>query len=241
MKAPRQARSDQTSALRIGDRNRRRILEAAIEVFALRGYDGARIKEIAERSRLPKANVYYYFRTKRAIYETIIDNLVGEWDVALAELDAARDPREALSGYIRAKLEFSRKRTAQSRLFANEVVHGGRFLSGAVRRHMRAATAAKAKVLEGWMKAGLMDPVDPVHLFILLWAATQFYADFGVMAKNGLGVKRLTRAHFDAAAGTIAQIVLQGCGIRLRASRRKPGQAEEPGQRSLPSRSVSKA
>jgi TetR/AcrR family transcriptional regulator len=227
MKAPRQAKSDETSALRIGDRNRGRILDAAIEVFALRGYDGARIKEIAERSRLPKANVYYYFRTKRAIYETIIDNLVGEWDAALAELDAARDPREALSGYIRAKLEFSRKRTAQSRLFANEVVHGGRFLSGAVRRHMRAATAGKAKVLESWMKAGLMDPVDPVHLFILLWAATQFYADFGVMAKNGLGVKRLTRAHFDAAAGTIAQIVLQGCGIRLRASRRKPLPAAE--------------
>jgi len=241
MKAPRQAKSAETSALRIGDRNRGRILAAAIEVFALRGYDGARIKEIAERSRLPKANVYYYFRTKRAIYETIIDNLVGEWDAALAELDAARDPREALSGYIRAKLEFSRKRTAQSRLFANEVVHGGRFLSGAVRRHMRAATAEKAKVFESWMRAGLMDPVDPVHLFILLWGATQFYADFGVMAKNGLGVERLTRAHFDAAAGTIAQIVLKGCGIRLRGSRRESGQAEAPGQRSLPSRSVSKA
>lgn len=241
MKAPRQAKSDQTSAVRIGDRNRGRILDAAIEVFALRGYDGARIKEIAERSRLPKANVYYYFRTKRAIYATIIDNLVGEWDAALAELDAARDPREALSGYIRAKLEFSRKRTAQSRLFANEVVHGGRFLSRAVRRHMRAATAEKGKVFESWMKAGLMDPVDPVHLFILLWGATQFYADFGVMARNGLGVERLTRAHFAAAAETIAQIVLQGCGIRLRASGREPGQAEEPGQRSLLRRSVSKA
>lgn len=228
MKASRQAKSAETSALRIGDRNRGRILEAAIEVFALRGYDGARIKEIAEGSQLPKANVYYYFRTKRAIYETIIDNLVGEWDAALAELDATRDPREALCGYIRAKLEFSRKRTAQSRLFANEVVHGGRFLSRAVRRHMRAATVEKAKVFESWMKAGLMDPVDPVHLFILLWGATQFYADFGVMAKNGLGVERLTRADFAAAAETIAQIVLQGCGIRLRASGRKPRPAGQP-------------
>ena len=100
-------------------------------------------------------------------------------------------------------------------MFANEVVHGGRFLSRAVRRHMHAATAEKAKVFESWMKAGLMDPVDPVHLFILLWGGTQFYADFGVMAKNGLGVKHLTRAHFAAGAETIAQIVLNGCGIRL--------------------------
>jgi hypothetical protein len=101
-------------------------------------------------------------------------------------------------------------------MFANEVVHGGRFLSHTVRRHMRAATAEKVKVFETWMKRGLMDPVDPLHLFILLWGATQFYADFGVMAKNGLGVQRPTSAHFDAAAKTIAQIVLKGCGIRLR-------------------------
>ena len=94
-------------------------------------------------------------------------------------------------------------------MFASEVVHGGRVLSRAVRRHMH-AVAEKAKVFECWMKAGLMDPVDLVHLFILLWGATQFYADSGVMAKNGLGVKRLTRAHFTAGAETIAQIVLNG-------------------------------
>lgn len=219
MMAPSHVRSEIASSLRVGDRNRARILDAAIEVFALRGYDGARIAEIAEQSHLPKANVYYYFRTKRAIYETIIENLIGEWDAALAQLDAARDPGEALSAYICAKLEFSRKRSAQSRMFANEVVHGGRFLSRAVRRHMHAATAEKANVFESWMKAGLMDPVDPVHLFILLWGATQFYADFGVMAKNGLGVRRLTRAHFAAGAETIAQVVLNGCGIRLRDAR----------------------
>jgi TetR/AcrR family transcriptional regulator len=241
MSAPRQARPRQTSALRIRDRNRARILDAAVEVFALRGYDGARIKEIAERSRLPKANVYYYFRTKRAIYETIIENLIGEWDAALAELDAARDPGEALSGYIRAKLEFSRKCSAQSRMFANEVVHGGRFLSRAVRRHMHAVTAEKAKVFESWMKAGLMDPVDPVHLFILLWGATQFYADFGVMARNGLGVKRFSSAHFADAAETISRIVLNGCRIRRPRRPFRGAAGGAAGQGSLLSRSVSRA
>jgi AcrR family transcriptional regulator len=241
MTTPRQSRAGERATLKVGDRNRARILDAAIEVFALRGYDGARIAEIAERSKLPKANIYYYFRTKRAVYETIIENLVAEWDVALAHLDPGRDPKEALSDYIRAKLEFSRKRTAQSRMFANEVVHGGRFLSHAVRRHMHAATAEKAKVFEAWIKAGLMDAVDPVHLFILLWGATQFYADFGVMAKNGLGVQRLTSTHFDAAAETIGQIVLKGCGIRLRPAARGLEPAPKADQGSLPSRSLSSA
>ena len=63
-------------------------------------------------------------------------------------------------------------------------------------------------------KTGLTDPVNPFHLFILLWGATQFYADFGVMPKNGLGVQRLTRAHFDTVAENMARVVLKGCGIR---------------------------
>ena len=188
---------------RIRERNRARILEASIKIFARKGFDGASIAEIADRSGLPKANVYYYFKTKKAIYTTIIDDLIAEWDAALAVLGVDRDPAEALADYIRAKLNFSRKHAAQSKIFANEVVHGGQLLSRRNREHMHAITIEKAKVFEGWMKAGRMDSVHPLHLFILLWGSTQFYADFGAMAENALDVQRVGRINFDAAAETI--------------------------------------
>lgn len=62
-----------------------------------------------------------------------------------------------------------------------------------------------------------------------------------MMAKNGLGVQRLTSAHFDAAAETVAQIVLKGCGIYPHATNREARPVTEPTQGSLPSRSVSSA
>jgi TetR/AcrR family transcriptional regulator len=198
---------------RIRARNKQRILDAATTVFSRRGFDGASIAEIAKRSGLPKANVYYYFKTKEAIYATIIANLIDEWDNALAHLRADREPAEALADYVRAKLEFSRKHAAQSKMFANEVVHGGRFLSRASRAHIHAATVEKAKVFEGWAKAGKMDPVHPMHLFILLWASTQFYADFDVMAKNALATRRVSARDFDIAATMITRVVLKGCGV----------------------------
>jgi len=201
---------------RIRARNKRRILDAATIVFSRKGFDGASIAEIAQRSRLPKANVYYYFKTKQAIYATIIANLIDEWDNALAHLRADCEPADALADYVRAKLEFSRQHAAQSKMFANEVVHGGRFLSRASRAHIHAATVEKAKVFEGWAKAGKMDPVHPMHLFILLWAATQFYADFDVMAKNALATRRVSARDFDAAATMITGVVLKGCGITSR-------------------------
>ena len=198
---------------RIRARNKRRILDAAIIVFSRKGFDGASIAEIARRSGLPKANVYYYFRTKEAIYATIIANLIAEWDNALAYLRSDREPADALADYVRAKLEFSRKHAAQSKMFANEVVHGGRFLTRASRAHIHAATVEKAKVFEAWSRAGKMDAVHPMHLFILLWASTQFYADFDVMAKNALATRRVSARDFDTAAAMITRVVLKGCGI----------------------------
>jgi len=197
---------------RIRARNKKAILDAAIGVFARKGYDGTSIAEIAKLSGLPKANVYYYFKTKKAIYTTIIADLIGEWDAALAHLRADREPADALADYIRAKLEFSRKHPEQSKMFANEAVHGGRFLTRKDRAHMQAITVEKAKVFEGWAKAGKMDPVHPMHFFIMLWAATQFYADFDVLACNALETRRITALDFRVAEDTITGVVLKGCG-----------------------------
>lgn len=214
MKARRTKATEAGPDRRIRAENKKKILDAAIAVFARKGFDGTSIAEIAARSGLPKANIYYYFKSKEAIYKTIIADLIAEWDDALACLTPDREPAEALAAYIRAKLDFSRRHTAQSKMFANEVVHGGHFLAKKDRAHMLAITLDKAKVVEGWMAAGKMDRVDPMHLFIMLWAATQFYADFGVMAENALETRKISADDYERAAETITGIVLKGCGIR---------------------------
>jgi TetR/AcrR family transcriptional regulator len=229
----------ETRARRVRERNRQRILDASIEIFARKGFDGASIAEIAESSGLPKANVYYYFASKAEIYSTIIDNLIAEWDAALEHIDIDRDPADALAGYIRAKMEFSYKRTAQSKMFANEIVHGGRFLSRANRSHMRTITIEKGKIFEAWARAGKMDRLDPTHLFILLWGSTQFYADFDAMVESMLNTRRLTREQFRVATQTIVHIVLKGCGVRSSAKPSPRAKAKSHGSRA--SRSVRSA
>lgn len=213
------------SDTRIAARNKKAILDAAIRVFTDKGYDGASIAEIAKRSKLPKANVYYYFGSKEAIYRAIIGDLLQEWDSALAHLSLDRDPADAIAGYIKAKLDFTRRHAAQSRMFANEAVHGGRFLSRADRAHMRAVTQERVEVFQAWAAAGKMDPVDPIHLFIMIWASTQYYADFEVLTRNALGSPRVTASDYATAADTITHVVLKGCGIRHKAARSRPGKS----------------
>ena len=100
---------------RIRARNKKAILDAAIGIFREKGFDGTSIAEIAEAAGLPKANVYYYFKTKPAIYQTIIGDLIDEWDKALAHLtpDASRPtrlpPTSAPSSTSRAGIRRNRR------------------------------------------------------------------------------------------------------------------------------------
>ena len=195
---------------KIRARNRRLILKAGIDIFSRKGFDGTRIAEIADASGLPKANVYYYFSSKEEIYTAIIAHLIAGWDDALKYISADREPSEAFRLYIRAKLEYSRRNVAESRLFASEIIQGARFLNKQDRAHMRAVTDQRVAVIEDWIAQGKMRPVDARHLFIMLWAATQFYADFEPVAADGLGKSRLKVEDYDLAARTITETVLRG-------------------------------
>lgn len=199
---------------KIRARNKAQILKAAIRIFSRKGFDGTRIAEIAEIAGLPKANVYYYFPTKEAIYKAVIDSLLEDWNRAFDHIAAERDPAEAIAGYVRAKLAFSRSHAAESKMFANENVRGGDFLSRRQKASIRDITNQKAAVIEAWIKQGKIDPIDPRHFFIILWSSTQFYADFDSVACNSFEVSRLSSAQFDKAAETIIQIVLKGIGLR---------------------------
>ncbi len=155
-----------------------RILAAAEEVFAETGYSGATTAAIAERAGLPKANLHYYFCTKEALYRRLIERILEEWLASGEQIQPDADPAEAFSAYIAAKVEASRRRPYASKVFANEILHGAPHSGDYLRNQVRAWVEAKGKVIEGWVRRGLIRPVEPHHLFFILWAATQTYAYF---------------------------------------------------------------
>lgn len=52
--------------------SRQRILETAQAVFAEKGFDGARVDEIAQRAGVNKALIYYYFKSKDELLQEIL-------------------------------------------------------------------------------------------------------------------------------------------------------------------------
>ena len=48
-----------------------KIFEAALEVFASKGRDGARMQEIADHAGINRPLLHYYFRSKSQLYEAV--------------------------------------------------------------------------------------------------------------------------------------------------------------------------
>ncbi|TDD98227.1 TetR/AcrR family transcriptional regulator [Jiangella asiatica] len=59
---------------------RTRIQDVALELFAERGYDKTSLREISERLGMTKASLYYYFKSKDDIVQSIVDDLLAAVD-----------------------------------------------------------------------------------------------------------------------------------------------------------------
>jgi AcrR family transcriptional regulator len=77
-----------------------RLVEAAADLAHRRGFREASLAEIAEQAGVPLGNVYYYFKTKDALAEALIERWREEMRTARAAWDAAGDPVERLEACI---------------------------------------------------------------------------------------------------------------------------------------------
>lgn len=195
---------------RMGEANAERILDAALEIFAAYGYQGARVDQIAAAAGLSKPNLLYYFRTKEELYTAVLRRTLDMWLEPLRELDALSDPRVALSAYIARKLDYSRSQPVASRLFAMEMLQGAPHLTAALGGTLLELVEVKSRIIEGWINEGRLRPIDPKHLIFAIWATTQHYADFStqIRALTGKGIE--DDDFYETTRDMLSRIILDG-------------------------------
>ncbi len=193
--------------------NENRILAAAEKVFARAGFRGATMASIATASGLPKANLHYYFGSKDVLYRAVLARTLSDWLAPAQGITADADPRTALEQYIRVKMDLSTQRPDGSKVFANEMLHGAPVVKNILSTELRPLVVEKAAVIQGWIDAGRMAPVDATHLFFTIWAATQTYADFDVQVCAVLGHKVLSKKDHVRATEHVVSLLMRGCGL----------------------------
>ena len=193
------ARSDTTKKVtRIQREKINVILEAALEVFSNHGFRGATIDMIAKNANLSKPNILYYFDSKDDIHSALLSKLLEKWLEPLKVISPTGDPVEEICSYVENKLDMARMFPRESRLFANEILQGAPRMLKILSGPLKQLADQKAEIINSWVKAGKIEPINPYHLIFSIWATTQHYADFDVQIHAVLGHKN-NDSHFHDA------------------------------------------
>lgn len=193
---------------RIQMRNRKRILDAALEVFSRQGYRGATLDQIAAEAGLSKPNILYYFGGKQDIHVTLLSQLMQAWLDPLRALDPSGEPLDEICAYVHRKIDMSRAFPRESRLFANEILQGAPRMAPHLAKDLKPLFDEKCRLLADWMEAGKIARLDPRHLIFSIWATTQHYADFDSQVRVLTGNDAETSASAHAFLDTLYRKLL---------------------------------
>src|SRR6059036_4233164 len=84
-----------------------RIVAAAREEFARRGFDGARVDQIARRAGVNKQLLFYYFHSKRGLFNAVLARGGADLEAALEQLGAPDGrPLDRLRATLAAQFDF---------------------------------------------------------------------------------------------------------------------------------------
>jgi TetR/AcrR family transcriptional regulator len=195
---------------RLMETKRSAIMEAALDVFSRYGLHGTSLDQVASQADVSKTKLLYYFASKEDLYINVLRQLMDVWLSPLKAFSVEQDPSEAIGDYLRVKLELSRDHPAESRLFCLEVIQGAPLLLGELQGSLRDIVESKVSVINAWIEAGKLAPIEPHHLIFSLWAMTQHYADFRTQVEAVSGRTLEDPAFFAETLDNLKALVLRG-------------------------------
>ncbi len=152
------------------------ILAASGRVFAKSGLAGARMDAIAADAGVNKALLYYYFDSKEALYEAVVEDHFREFNRrALEVLKAPGSARAVLLRYVSLHLDFISARHQSAPLFQQLTMTGGKFLKRLIRRYFAARGEALGQLIERGARSGEFRRVDRFHAAMSIVSLIVFY------------------------------------------------------------------
>ncbi|HZS58755.1 MAG TPA: CerR family C-terminal domain-containing protein [Gemmatimonadaceae bacterium] len=189
------------------------ILDAAEELFARQGFAATTIKDIARAADVNSALLYYYFADKDALYEAVLERLVGPALEGLKALSDVRTPEEGIRMLIRAVSGRLAERPHMARFLSREMAdHEGSRARAFIERVATGPFAKLTQLLRAAQATGAVRAdIRPEFAAISIMAQVNWFAIARPAMERLLG-ERLTPevwAQFADHAATFALSALR--------------------------------
>ncbi|MDX3907306.1 MAG: TetR/AcrR family transcriptional regulator [Pigmentiphaga sp.] len=150
------------------------ILDSAEKIFARDGLRSTRTEEIAAGSGVTKAMIHYYFDTKEALYQAVLDRVFKEREEGM-DFGSLRQlpPAEALRAFVERLLQQMVAKPHLGPLFALEnIQNDGAFYN----RNGGKVYRTLADIIERGVADGSFRPQDPGHAAVnIMGACVHFF------------------------------------------------------------------
>lgn len=194
---------------------KRNIIEVATKEFAENGLSGARIDEIAAKTKSSKRMIYYYFGGKDGLYLKVLEEAYSRVRSEEAALDLEDlPPREALDKLVRFTFDHHNSNEDFIRLVMIENIHHGEYLAKSQviqQLNVRAIDAVADIYRRGVREGAFRDGLDPVELHWQISALCFFNvsnrATFSKIFKRELGSKKSLAALRERVADMVQRYV----------------------------------
>jgi len=161
------------------ERTKAEILAAATREFSECGLNGARVDNIAARTRINKRMIYYYFKSKERLYITVLEDAYRR--IREAEKQLRLDdlpPSEAIRLLAEFTFDYHWNNPQLAKLVVIENVHKGKNLSrsNSITGLNISIIDAIARVLQRGAEEGVLRAdIDPVELHMTISALSLFH------------------------------------------------------------------
>lgn len=183
-----------------------RILDAAIDVFAERGFHNARIADIARKAGVADGTIYNYFHNKDDVLLSIFEEKMGQMiDGITAALEGVDDPLQKVRVFALYHLGQVEKHRALAEVLQIELRLSHKFLKEYRPEKLWSYLNIFAGIVRDGQARGLVRPeLDP---FVLMWA---FFGAMDESAIQWVLARKPEKFPLQATAETVADIFIRG-------------------------------
>jgi AcrR family transcriptional regulator len=155
-----------------GAEARERILGAALEVFAERGFGGATTREIAARAATNLGLIQYYFGGKERLWRAAVDRVFGGLAGVLAQaVPEQLETPEQLADIIRVCVRFVAANPSFVRLMNDECKREGPRMRWLVDGHGRRLYETAVALFERGRRRGFLPDLPAPHAYYVFIGA----------------------------------------------------------------------
>jgi TetR/AcrR family fatty acid metabolism transcriptional regulator len=183
-----------------------RILDAAIEVFAEKGFHHARIADIARRAGVADGTIYLYFRNKDDVLLSIFEEKMGVLTEGLLQALAGIDcPLERVRAFARYHFRQVEENRALAEVLQIELRLSNKFLKEYRPEKLWSYLGIFANIVREGQERGVIRPeLDP---FVMMWA---FFGALDELAIQWVLSRKPARFSLEATAITVADTFIRG-------------------------------